>query len=163
MLDVSSYTLLCSNLIFHLSFLNFNFIPFMCLQKLSLEEDVDMLISIYLKQSITFGSNNLITRVLASLFAMFDDYVRTFKQSSLYYDFLQGGASRIGLDKNEVHLHMANQYRDLIQIIVTIAKYTSSFNLSTRISHLEGEVFGSAKHKADLPLGSKQIRINMIE
>jgi hypothetical protein len=31
MLDVSSSTKLYSNLIFHLSFLNLNFIPFMCL------------------------------------------------------------------------------------------------------------------------------------
>jgi hypothetical protein len=49
---------------------------------------------------------------------------------------------------------MANQSRDLIQIVATIVEYTSSFSLSARISHLEGEeVFGSAKHKAKLRLG----------
>jgi len=37
-----------------------------------------------------------------------DNYVRAFKQCSLYYAFLQGGASRIGPDKNELHLHRAS-------------------------------------------------------
>jgi hypothetical protein len=43
MLDVSSSRLLHSNYIFHLSFLNFNFILFRCLYKFSLEEETDML------------------------------------------------------------------------------------------------------------------------
>jgi hypothetical protein len=84
----------------------------------------------------------------------FDDYMQTFKESLLYYVFLQGGASRTSLDKNELRLHRANQSRDLIKIVATISKYTSSFSLSVRILHLEGEeVFGSAKHKANLPRG----------
>jgi hypothetical protein len=33
-----------------------------------------------------------------------NDYVQTFRQSSLYYVFLQGCASRIELKKNELHL-----------------------------------------------------------
>jgi hypothetical protein len=37
-----------------------------------------------------------------------NDYVRTFRQSSLYYAFLQGGAYEIGMDKNELCLCMAN-------------------------------------------------------
>ncbi len=44
MLDVSFSKLLCSNFIFHMSLLNSRFIFFMCLQKLSLEEKIDMLI-----------------------------------------------------------------------------------------------------------------------
>jgi len=74
----------------------------------------------------------------------------------LYYAFLQGGAFGIGLNKNELCLCKANQFRDLIQIIIAIAKYTSSFGLSIRISHLEGEeMFGSTKCKANPPPGLK--------
>jgi hypothetical protein len=74
----------------------------------------------------------------------------------LYYVLLQGGAYAISLDNNELHLRKASQFRDPIQIVVTIAKYTSSSGLSVRISHLEGEEgFGSTKHKADLPPSSK--------
>jgi hypothetical protein len=36
-----------------------------------------------------------------------DDYVQTFKQSSLYYAFLQQGAFGTNLDKNELCLHRA--------------------------------------------------------
>jgi hypothetical protein len=39
------------------------------------------------------------------LFAtMFYDYMQTFRQSSLYYAFLQGGAFQIGSNKNELRL-----------------------------------------------------------
>ncbi len=39
-----------------------------------------------------------------------------------------------------------------MQIIVVVAKYTSSSGLSARILHLKGEkIFGSTKHKVDLP------------
>ncbi len=90
-------------------------------------------------------------------FATFDDYMQTFKQSPLYYAFLQGGAFDIGLDKNETQLHKANIYGDLVQIVVIIIKYTSSSSLSTRILHLEGEkMFRLAKCNANLPLGSKE-------
>jgi hypothetical protein len=41
--------------------------------------------------------------------ATFDDYVWAFNQCSLYYAFLQGGASRIGPDKNELCLRRASQ------------------------------------------------------
>jgi hypothetical protein len=74
----------------------------------------------------------------------------------LYYTFLQGGASRVGLDKNELHVHKASQFGDPVEIAIAVAKYTSSSSLSTRIPHLEGEeMFGSTKHKVDLPLGLK--------
>jgi hypothetical protein len=75
--------------------------------------------------------------------------VQVFKQFSLYYAFLQGGAFRTGPDKSELRLCRVNHFGDLVQIIDAIAKYTSSFGLSTIISHLEGEeVFRYAKHKA---------------
>jgi hypothetical protein len=40
--DVSFTKLLCSNLIFHLSFLDSNFILKICLYKFSLDEEADM-------------------------------------------------------------------------------------------------------------------------
>jgi hypothetical protein len=47
-------------------------------------------------------------------------------------------------------MRKANPYGDLVQIAIAIAKYTSSFGLFIKISHLEGEeVFGSAEHKAN--------------
>jgi hypothetical protein len=67
--------------------------------KFSLEEEVDM--SIYSKQSITFGSNNLREGCLPPC-ATFDDFVQTFRLSSLCYVFLQGGGFGIGPDKNEL-------------------------------------------------------------
>jgi hypothetical protein len=69
----------------------------------------------------------------------------------LYYAFLQGGAFGIGLNKNELRLRKASQCGDGVQIVVASAKYTSSSNFSTKISHLEEEVFGLAKCKANLP------------
>jgi hypothetical protein len=74
-------------------------------------------------------------------------------QSSLYYAFLQAkGAFEIGPDKNELCLHKASQFGDLVQIVVVVTKYTSSFNISAKIPHLEGEkMFGSVKCKTNLP------------
>jgi hypothetical protein len=49
-------------------------------------------------------------------------------------------------------LRWANQFGDQVEIIVTIAKYTSSFGFYARKSHLEGEkMFTSTKCKVDLP------------
>jgi hypothetical protein len=49
-----------------------------------------------------------------------------------------------------------NQSRDPIQIVVAVAKYTSSYSLFVRVPHLEGEeVFRLAKQKVDLPPRSK--------
>jgi hypothetical protein len=56
-----------------------------------------------------------------------NDYVQAFKQSLLYYAFLQGSAFGTSPDKNELHLHRANQSWDPIQIVTTIPKYISSF------------------------------------
>ncbi len=39
---------------------------------------------------------------------MYDNYVQTFMQSSLYYVFLQEGASGTNPNKNGLHLHRAN-------------------------------------------------------
>ncbi len=156
MLDVSFSRLFCSNFIFHLSFLNSNFIPFMCLQKFSLEEEVNMLTcklfetyhNIWLQQ---FGNMGTCFFVATS-----NDQVQTFMQSSFYYAFLQGGTFGISPNKNELCLCRASQFRDSIQIITIVTKYTLSSSFSAIILRLEGEkVFESTKCKAYLPPGSK--------
>jgi hypothetical protein len=81
-----------------------------------------------------------------------NDYVWAFRQSSLYYAFLQVGAFGTGLNKNELCMCRVTWFEDPIQIVTAIAKYTSSFDLYVRIPHLEGEkFFGSIKHKVNLP------------
>jgi hypothetical protein len=52
----------------------------------------------------------------------FDDYMQAFRQSSLYYAFLQGGAFGTGPNKNELRLCMVSQYGDPTKIIVAVAK-----------------------------------------
>jgi hypothetical protein len=60
MLDVSSSILLCSKFIFHLSFLNYNFIPVLCVCRNSLwMKKLICQLLIYLRQSIIFGCDNL--------------------------------------------------------------------------------------------------------
>ncbi len=60
------------------------------------------------------------------------------------------------MDKNELCLHRANQFGDLVQIATMVTKYTSRFGIFIKILHLEGEeMFGSSKRKENLPLGSK--------
>jgi hypothetical protein len=67
MLDVSSIILLCSSFIFHLSFLDCNlFLLFVCKKILWMRKLLCRFVT-YLKQSITFGYNNLAKGVLASL------------------------------------------------------------------------------------------------
>jgi hypothetical protein len=41
-----------------------------------------------------------------------DDYVQAFKQSTLYYHFMQGGRLGQGLDKSELLLHKTTQSGD---------------------------------------------------
>jgi hypothetical protein len=56
--------------------------------------------NIWLQQSYNRGTCLFI--------AMSDDYLQTFKKSSLYYAFLQGGAFGTNLNKNELCLHRAS-------------------------------------------------------
>jgi hypothetical protein len=67
MLDVCSSMLLCSNFIFHLSFLNSNSFLLCAFKNFLWRRKLICQLIIYLGQSITFGSNNLATRVFASL------------------------------------------------------------------------------------------------
>jgi hypothetical protein len=102
-----------------------------------LEEKVDMLTcnlsetihNIWMQQSGNGG--------ICLFNATFDNYVRTFRWSSMYHAFLQGGA--FGTNPDELHLCRANQSRDPVQIAIAVAKYISSFGISVKIPHLEGE------------------------
>jgi hypothetical protein len=154
MLDVSSSKVLCSTFIFHMSFFNSKFIPFMCLYKFFLEEEIDMSACNLSKIIRNIWLQQYRKKGICLFVAMSYDYMQTFRQSSLYYAFLQGGASKIGSNKNELRLHKSSWSRDPVQI-VGASKYTSSYGFSIKLPYLEGEeVFGLAKSKVDLPLGS---------
>ncbi len=104
--------------------------------------------NIWLQQ---FGNKGICFFVATS-----NGYVRTLGQSSLYHAFLQGGVFGIGPKKNEFHLRKSNQSKDLVQIVIAIAKYTLSFGLYFRIPHLECEkMFGLRRFKANLRPGSE--------
>ncbi len=82
--------------------------------------------------------------------------MQTFRQFSLYDAFLQGSASGIGSNKNELCLCKVSHFSNPYHIVVANVKYISSSSLFAIILHLEGEeVFGSVKRKANLPLGSE--------
>ncbi len=135
MLDVSFFRLFCSNFIFHLSFSNFNFIPFRCLQKFSLEGKLICRLITNLKQSITFASNNLSTKVFAFLLERLINYMRAFKQSSLYYAFL----TRTNSNKNELTyegpINLRTQSKLLLQLPCTLQALV--FLLEYRIQKLK--------------------------
>jgi hypothetical protein len=69
---------------------------------------------------------------------MSNDYMRTFKQSSLYYAFLQRGACGIGLNKSELHLRGASQYRYPVQIVVVLQRGACGIGLNKNELHLRG-------------------------
>jgi hypothetical protein len=69
----------------------------------------------------------------------FDEYVRAFRQSSLNKDYLKGGWSRKGPERNEFHLKRANQFGDPLQIVAIVTSYTMNSSFATSTPHLEGE------------------------
>lgn len=79
-----------------------------------------------------------------------DNYVRTFKQSTLYPHFKKGG--RLGQGPNEIELllHRVTQSRDLKQFEDEVLKYFSKSICIIRIAHMEGKIFGSCKWKVNL-------------
>jgi hypothetical protein len=104
MLNVSSSKLLCSNFNFHSSFLNSNYILLCaCRNDLYMRKLICQLV-VYLKQSITFGSNNLTTGVLASLL---QHSMITCEHSSIPHCIMpsyKGGAFGTDPENNELHL-----------------------------------------------------------
>jgi hypothetical protein len=82
-----------------------------------------------------------------------DDYILAFKQSTLYKQYLQGGPSSHGRDRNELLLKRARGPNDLARLTATMANYTSGSSFTNFLLHLEGEkVFGSSKRPVDYPL-----------
>jgi hypothetical protein len=78
--------------------------------------------------------------------ATFDDYVHAFKQSTLYKQYLQGGPTSHGLDKNELLLKRAQGLSDPAKLVAIMANFTSRSSFTNHLPHLEGEeVFRSAK------------------
>jgi hypothetical protein len=81
-----------------------------------------------------------------------DDYVWAFKQSTLYIQYLWGGPSSHGLDRNEFLLKRAQQSNDPIRLVIIVANYTFGSSFFSRALHLKGEeVFGSTKWHVDCP------------
>jgi hypothetical protein len=77
---------------------------------------------------------------------MSDNYIRDFKQSTLYIQYLQGGPSLHGPDRNELLLRKAQGTSDLARLATTMANYTSRSSFTNHLPHLEGkEFFGSSK------------------
>jgi hypothetical protein len=77
---------------------------------------------------------------------MSDDYIRAFKQSILYRQYLQGGPSHHGLDRKELLLRKALGSSDLARLVAIMANYTSRLSFTNCLPHLEGEkVFGFSK------------------
>jgi hypothetical protein len=82
--------------------------------------------------------------------ATLDDYVRVFKQSTLYYHFKQGGRLGQGLDKSELLLRRTTQQGDLKLFVNIILKYSSRSACIVKIADMEVEkIFGSYKQKAN--------------
>jgi hypothetical protein len=72
-----------------------------------------------------------------------DDYVRAFKQSTLYFYFKQGGRLDQGFDKSELLLQKTTQFEDPKQLVDAILKYSPRLACTIRIAHMEGEeIFG---------------------
>ncbi len=56
-----------------------------------------------------------------------NDYVRAFKQSTLYRKYLRGGSSSHGFDRNEFLLKKAQWSSDPARLAATMANYMSGF------------------------------------
>jgi hypothetical protein len=85
---------------------------------------------------------------------MSNDYVHVFKQFTLYKQYLRGGPTSHGLDKNELLLRRAQGSNDLAKLAIVVANYTSRSSFTNRLPHLERkEVFGFAKRPIDCFLG----------
>jgi len=85
-----------------------------------------------------------------------NDYVWTFKQTTLWYHFKKGGPLGHGHDRNELFLDKTTQFGDLKQLVNAILKYAPSSSFTTTITHMErDEIFGFCKWKLDLLPRSK--------
>jgi hypothetical protein len=91
--------------------------------------------------------------------ASVDDFVRALIQVSRYYQFLKGEYVGTGPGKEELMLQVAQ--RSTLRsgnpkaLNVATAKMPRTEEFCTREPHIEGEKFGSQKHKVDIPLKSE--------
>jgi hypothetical protein len=84
---------------------------------------------------------------------MSDNYVRVFKLSTLYKQYLQGSPLGHGPHRNEFLFKRARGFNDPIRLAVAMANYTFKPSFINRPSDLKIEkVFGSAKRPIDYPL-----------
>jgi hypothetical protein len=74
----------------------------------------------------------------------------------LYFHLKQGGRLSQRLDKSELLLCRATQFKDLKQLADAILKNSLGSACTFRITHMEGEeIFGSCKQKVNLTPRSK--------
>jgi hypothetical protein len=106
---------------------------FTCFWKFTLEELANMLTcnlwktihDIWLQQFRKRGSYLYTTTSNGNVWS--------FKQSSLYREYLRGGPSIQGLNRIEFHFHRVSGFSNPLQMVVAIAKYASYF--TSRMSH----------------------------
>ncbi len=85
--------------------------------------------------------------------ATFDDYICAFKQSTLFRQYLQGGPSSHGPNRNELLFRRIWRLNGLVRFATIVANYTSISSFINCLSHLKGEeVFGSFNWPNDCPL-----------
>jgi hypothetical protein len=89
--------------------------------------------SIWLQQSRKRGSYLYTTTS--------NDYVWSFRNNSLYKEYLRGGPSKKGLDKNELCLHKANAFGDPLQMAIVVTKYVSGSSFISKMLHFEVRIF----------------------
>jgi len=84
--------------------------------------------------------------------ATFDNYIRAFKQSTLYKQYLQGSPSSHGLDRNELLTLRIWRSSDPTRLATIVANYTSNLSFTNCLPRLKGEeVFGSSKWPTNCP------------
>ncbi len=71
----------------------------------------------------------------------FDDYVRTFKQNTLYqvYSVFEWWSIRKVPNRNEFCLHKVSKFRKPLLLAIIITKYALGSSYASRMLHLEGE------------------------
>jgi hypothetical protein len=83
-----------------------------------------------------------------------DNKIQAVMQMINYRAYLKGKASRTGPSKQELKLRAARHSGDPKKIEEALSQLLGVEVATTRIPHLEGEeIFGSTKHKLDLPPG----------
>jgi hypothetical protein len=88
-----------------------------------------------------------------------NNYTHVFKQSTLYKQYLQGGPSGHGLDRNELSWR-AQRLNDHAKLAIVVANCMSGSSFTNCLLHLEGDkVFGSSKRFVDCPLSLTMIPI----